>query len=132
MLQYLELALSQQDLGELGLDTMEFPILQRAALEHVYGQDPDPFTAAVDTFDNAPLLSGICLTGHAAFCYYILPSLQLTTFESGIEDLELFAVAPKLTEAVCSVDFLGPISPIYRAHLQSLVLEGNLIPPRTP
>ncbi|KAJ7682433.1 hypothetical protein DFH06DRAFT_1464154, partial [Mycena polygramma] len=41
-LQSLELSLSQDDLDELGMDTMDFPLLQRATLGYAHGPDPDP------------------------------------------------------------------------------------------
>ncbi|KAF7355642.1 F-box domain-containing protein [Mycena sanguinolenta] len=127
-LEYLELGLSQDELGELGLDMMEFPILQSATFEHVYGPDPDP-DHPVNTFDNAPQLSSICLVGHAESSYYSLPWLQLTTFEGPISGLELFQVALNLTDATCAVDCLrhGPTarSPIQHNRLQSLALVCN-------
>ncbi|KAJ6515508.1 hypothetical protein C8R45DRAFT_1139916 [Mycena sanguinolenta] len=127
-LQHLELGLSQDELGELGLDMMEFPILQTTTFEYVYGPDPDP-NNPVDTFDNAPRLSSVCLIGHAEFTYYSLPWLQLTTFEGPISGMELFQIAQNLTDTTCAVDCLrqgaAALAPTHHARLQSLALVGN-------
>ncbi|KAF7352455.1 F-box domain-containing protein [Mycena venus] len=132
-LQHLELALSQEDICGLRLDTLDFPILQKATFAHVFGPDPDPHNP-VNTFRNAPQLHSLCLEGHAEFSYYVLPSLQLTTFEGAITDIELFKVAPNLRTATCFVDYLVshtlPISPIHHSRLQSLAFVDNFEAPQ--
>ncbi|KAF8213910.1 hypothetical protein K438DRAFT_1927157 [Mycena galopus ATCC 62051] len=125
-LQYLELDLCQDDVRELDLDTMEFPTLQKATFnEHVNAPESDPHDPA-DVFDNAPQLFSVCLTGHASSSYYGLPWLQLTTFEGDVYNLELFKLAPNLTEVICSFDSRHTVPPISHSRLQSLTLICNV------
>ncbi|KAJ7682438.1 hypothetical protein DFH06DRAFT_1464158 [Mycena polygramma] len=119
------LSLSQDDLDELGLDKMDFPLLQRATLGYAYGPDPNSDDPVV-IFENAPQFHSISLIGPASLSYYTLPSLQLTTFDGGISDLQLFTIAPNLTEVKCAVEYLHPqarpTSKILHSRLQSLAL----------
>ncbi|KAJ6561468.1 hypothetical protein DFH09DRAFT_494215 [Mycena vulgaris] len=122
--QHLELILSQHYLRQLDLDSAVFPLLQRAVLgESTYGPDPDP-SDPVELFNNAPQLRELYLTPGTLFIYYNPPSLQLTKFDGEIFSLELFKLAPNLTEVRCCMgDLYSPLaSPTSHASLRSLTL----------
>jgi hypothetical protein len=81
-IQYLELDHSQQDMRQLGLDSVTFLLLRRAVLEDVWAYGPGLDTSKpVALFNNAPRLGDLRLSSGTFFCYYTLPSLQMTKFE---------------------------------------------------
>ncbi|KAF7352361.1 F-box domain-containing protein [Mycena venus] len=122
-IEYLELDFSQHQMRQLGLDSVEFPLLRRATLGDWYGPEPDD-SDPVEVFSNAPQLHDLRLIHEGIFSYYSPSSLQLTKFIGEIIDMQLFSLALNLTEASCSVEFLisTPTSPISHSCLQSLTL----------
>ncbi|KAJ7118569.1 hypothetical protein C8R43DRAFT_1036108 [Mycena crocata] len=119
-IQRLELLIVPHAIQQLGLDTCFFPLLRWAHLGRWrIPQDPGP---SMDVFVNAPLLGGVNLGvpgNHFSF-----PWLQLTRFDGQIDRLDMFSLAPNLTEAKCLVDRLlfPPPSIVTHTHLQSLIL----------
>ncbi|KAF7356979.1 F-box domain-containing protein [Mycena venus] len=95
-LQYLELD-SLHEVGELGLASTEFPLLQHATLALV----PD----GLSVFRNAPRLNVLHLPGGIFHTSNLaLPWLQLTKYEGMIRNLDLFIIAPNLAEISCELD----------------------------
>ncbi|KAJ7265470.1 hypothetical protein B0H12DRAFT_199781 [Mycena haematopus] len=87
------------DMGALGLDSAVFPLLQGAMFD---SYDLCPSSTHTILFGNAPCFHDLCMPS----CTFTprkvtLPWLQLTKFEGLLDDLELFTVAPNLTEMTC-------------------------------
>ncbi|KAJ7129204.1 hypothetical protein C8R44DRAFT_872497 [Mycena epipterygia] len=122
--QYLELNFSQYEMRQLELDSVLFPLLQRVALGDKYGPEPDRLDPVL-VFTNTPQLRDLDLIVGGVFSYYTPPSLQLTKFDSEIDDLKLFTLAPNLAEARCAMTYLYSTvqtSIILHPRLQSLTL----------
>ncbi|KAJ7020636.1 hypothetical protein C8F04DRAFT_1241914 [Mycena alexandri] len=125
-IEYLELALSQIDIGQLELNDLKFPLLQRVSFGHVYGADPDSDNP-VEGFAHAPQLRSLCLEEYTSFEYYPFPSWQLTTFDGTISSMELFYITPNLLEAKCIVEHLHPLptSAVHHPGLEFLTFTPN-------
>ncbi|KAJ7462114.1 hypothetical protein FB451DRAFT_1562675 [Mycena latifolia] len=123
---YIELEMSQCYVRQLGLDLVAFPLLERAVLDDPFDPDPDS-SNPVEIYRNAPQLRDLILLDDTVLSFYTPPSLQLTTFEGEIDNLDLFMMAPNLVEAKCTMDEWVPIptSPILHPCLQSLTLSRS-------
>ncbi|KAJ6561465.1 hypothetical protein DFH09DRAFT_494198 [Mycena vulgaris] len=124
--QYLELYFGQDDMRQLDLGSAVFPQLKHAVLGNDGSFEPADYRP-VNVFNNAPQLRELHLIPYTVLSDYIPPSFQLTKFEGDIENLELFALAPNLTQIKCTVDYLVPLpaSEISHARLESLTLDGE-------
>ncbi|KAF7338032.1 hypothetical protein MVEN_02027200 [Mycena venus] len=103
--QYLEIHAGDDcDIRELRLDSVEFPLLQSAALH--CDHDPDPHVDLPgNVFGNAPQFHNLrLLSAGITPTSFTLAWSQLTKFEGTIWDLKLFTFAPNLTEVTCSFD----------------------------
>ncbi|KAF7352370.1 F-box domain-containing protein [Mycena venus] len=120
-MEYLELSCSQSDVAELGLDSVAFPLLQRAAIGGAIDAES---TGHIDVFFNAPELRTVQLLDGVRPSHYGFPSLQLTKFEGEINTLDLFRVASNLVEVKCAVGDLRDHDMICHAHLQSVTIQG--------
>ncbi|KAJ7462147.1 hypothetical protein FB451DRAFT_1095669, partial [Mycena latifolia] len=99
-IQHLGLEMPRRTIQQLGLDSRRFPLLRSARLFESLGNNDAP----VHVFTDAPLLHILhSSNSHPTLPAYILPWLQLTTFHGQINSMDLFAVAPNLTEVICSV-----------------------------
>ncbi|KAJ7506520.1 hypothetical protein B0H11DRAFT_1675162, partial [Mycena galericulata] len=119
---YLELHSSQGEMRQLELDLATFPLLRRVAIKNIYYR-PHPLNP-INVFSNAPQLREFSMFGATVFSSCKLPAFQLTEIEGNITDLELFSVAPNLTEVKCSVEYLDHVPPtiITHARLEFLTL----------
>ncbi|KAF8213948.1 hypothetical protein K438DRAFT_2009070 [Mycena galopus ATCC 62051] len=109
------------DPSPLGLDSVEFPLLQGATLTI----DAEA-NAPIIVFSNAPQLHQFCLLSNSlAPNTFTLAWSQLTKFEGSLWDLALFALAPNLTEMTCR--FNDPDEDIAITHrsLESLTILGE-------
>ncbi|KAJ7432287.1 hypothetical protein B0H11DRAFT_2381317 [Mycena galericulata] len=99
-----------------------FPLLRRVAIKNIYYR-PHPLNP-INVFSNAPQLREFSMFGATVFSSCKLPAFQLTKIEGNITDLELFSVAPNLTEVKCSVEYLDHVPPtiITHARLEFLTL----------
>ncbi|KAJ7498647.1 hypothetical protein FB451DRAFT_1548470 [Mycena latifolia] len=122
-LEYIELNMPQCDISELGLGSVAFPLLQRAAIADPFEPEPDS-SNPIHIYSNAPQLRDLILLNDSLLSFYTPPSLQLMKFEGAIMNLELFIMAPNLTEVRCSLEGLDPhpTSTISHFHLQSLTV----------
>ncbi|KAJ7167656.1 hypothetical protein C8R46DRAFT_254455 [Mycena filopes] len=100
-LEYLDIYSSQDDVRQLELESIAFPILQRAVIGDAY-VDTD-LEDLVPIFSNAPRLSNLEFSCDTLFSAYTFPSLQLTKFEGAITTLEIFAISPNLLEVKCAM-----------------------------
>ncbi|KAJ7506514.1 hypothetical protein B0H11DRAFT_1971599 [Mycena galericulata] len=120
---YLELNFSQREIAGFSLDSISFPLLQRAVLRDVY---PWPSSEPVPVFTNAPRLHDLLLFRQGSSWRF--PSLQLTKFEGEItENFELFTVAMNLTEVICYAEYDPPHTTPVISHARLLSL--TLFPP---
>ncbi|KAF8161774.1 hypothetical protein K438DRAFT_306957 [Mycena galopus ATCC 62051] len=124
-LHYLELCIAEKLLPQLGLGSLNFPLLESVSL-NLWGQRAVP--QAVSIFENAPLLHEFHL--HSKFAAYrsmlhTLPWLQLTKYDGVVLDLLFFALAPNLSEATCSGYIHRADSPLTHARLTSLTVKGG-------
>ncbi|KAJ7506526.1 hypothetical protein B0H11DRAFT_2185826 [Mycena galericulata] len=119
---FLEVNMSQNGIRQVGLKYRRFPVLNSPDLG-LYPLDPEN---PVHLFGNAPLLTDIRFDGSSF--YYDFPSSQLTKFDGEIETMDLFQMAPNLTEAICSVPRLRgiPQSAIIHLRLRSLILTESV------
>jgi hypothetical protein len=109
--EYIHLDIGYRDIRLLGLDSANFPLLKGATLgcDHALSPSTD-FSGHI--FDNAPQFQELHIRSWRG-----TPSAsmfawgQLTKFEGAISDLELFTLAPNLTELNCflAVDDSFPI-----------------------
>ncbi|KAJ7498646.1 hypothetical protein FB451DRAFT_5300 [Mycena latifolia] len=122
-LEYIDLSMPQCDIAELGLDSVAFPLLQRAVITEPFEPEPDS-SNPVHIYSNAPQLHDLILLSDTLFSFYTPPSLQLMKFEGTIMNLELLTMAPNLTEIRCSLEGLDPYptSTIFHLRLQSLTV----------
>ncbi|KAJ7637219.1 hypothetical protein B0H17DRAFT_1107239 [Mycena rosella] len=133
-LRHIELYISQRNIPELGLDSVTFPLLQRAVLDDPFDPWPD-FSAPVHIYNNAPRLHDLILLNATHFSFYTPPFSQLTKFEGEITgDLNIFVLAPNLVEAKCVVNQLGtpPASHILHPRLQFLTLSKSVYSDNAP
>ncbi|KAJ7462154.1 hypothetical protein FB451DRAFT_1267958 [Mycena latifolia] len=122
-LEYIELEMSQYDIDQLGLHSVDFPLLRRAAVGDNFEPRPDS-SNPVQIYSNASQLRDLLFFHGTIFSSYILPSLQLSKFVGAIQNLDLFVLAPNLIEAQCCVEHLDTIltTPILHPRLQYLTL----------
>ncbi|KAJ7639323.1 hypothetical protein FB45DRAFT_424774 [Roridomyces roridus] len=118
---YLELYCNPDQIRELALDTVPFPMLQHVCIKN----DESVPSESVEVFSDAPQLTHLSLAYLAFPSSYVFPALQFTRFEGELNNLAIFALAPNLIEANCrpGEDCEFPSSPITHAHLQSLTLS---------
>ncbi|KAJ7771097.1 hypothetical protein DFH07DRAFT_804870 [Mycena maculata] len=126
---FLEVDMSQNGIRQVGLDSLPFPVLKSAMVgtpwsgrgPHVDPQNP------VHVFGNAPLLHEQVF--HGPSFYYVFPWSQLTKFDGEITTMDLFRLAPNVTEARCSVPSLDPTptSTITHPRLRSLALIESVL-----
>ncbi|KAF8214180.1 hypothetical protein K438DRAFT_2149366 [Mycena galopus ATCC 62051] len=122
-IQYLELYISELQIHQLGLGSLDSPLLESASLNCNRRSDVQH-----NGFHHAPRLREFRL-GTISESYppirLTLPWLQLTKFEGSIQDLRLFVQAPNLTEVTCSLDLGNSLTAITHTHLNSLtVMQG--------
>ncbi|KAJ7462145.1 hypothetical protein FB451DRAFT_1371156 [Mycena latifolia] len=98
-LEYIELETSQTYTQQIGLDSVAFPLLRRAAISDNLEPWPDP-SNPVHIYRNAPQLHHLIILGMTPISCYTPPWLQLTKFEGEILNLDLFVMAPNLTESL--------------------------------
>ncbi|KAJ7462094.1 hypothetical protein FB451DRAFT_1267773 [Mycena latifolia] len=105
---YLELDMTERDIRQLGLDSVAFPVLQRATLGYHQGPEPDPHPAQV--FGNAPRFHDLHLLFHGTvtLANFSFPCLQLTKFVGEINNMDLFTLAPNLAEVTCYFEDISP------------------------
>ncbi|KAJ7102680.1 hypothetical protein C8R43DRAFT_963909 [Mycena crocata] len=134
---HLELAMSEHEIQQLGLDSAVFPLLESAILGCEEGPTPDLDIPPANVFVNAPRLhklnvvpmtttSDVILTVN----HFALPWLQLTKFEGTIQNLNFFRDAPNLEQVTCMFNlayFSPPVSPIthLRLHTLTLLLDSD-------
>ncbi|KAF7352364.1 F-box domain-containing protein [Mycena venus] len=129
-IEYLELY-SRHPLHQLGLDLAAFPLLKRVAVGDFFAR-PNTLNP-YNVFAHAPQLHTLLLPDEVVLPFLRVPWQQLTRFEGGVDNFQLFRTAPNLIEAKCSVqdvdeaDFF-PITPISHACLQSLTLTLTIPP----
>ncbi|KAJ7693813.1 hypothetical protein B0H17DRAFT_1199507 [Mycena rosella] len=124
-IQHLTLVMLPQIAHQLGLESLQLPLLRSVCLWHSSMNGGVPHTPhPVMLFTDAPLLSKLRVSHFGAtLLYYTLPWLQLTKFHGQIHTMELFIVAPNLTEVICSVPYLTfTQTVITHQRLQSLIL----------
>ncbi|KAJ7129207.1 hypothetical protein C8R44DRAFT_776154 [Mycena epipterygia] len=128
-IQHISLDMCQHTLHQLGLDFQHFPVLKSANFGSAWSgyRDPDRENP-VNVFVNAPQLHDICLDRPGAFSYFVLPWSQLTKFDGDIDTMDLFALAPNIVEARCSMQYLlpSPTSVIFHPQLRSLTLTKSV------
>ncbi|KAK7061998.1 hypothetical protein R3P38DRAFT_2832789, partial [Favolaschia claudopus] len=83
----------------LGLDSTNFPMLEKAEVMYVQAENHADL-GPVNVFQNAPLLHDLRMDVEET-TIGMLPWSQLTRFDGRLSDLELFVLAPNLTELVC-------------------------------
>ncbi|KAJ7886746.1 hypothetical protein B0H13DRAFT_2043911 [Mycena leptocephala] len=125
-IQHLILDMYPEDLSELGLDSMSFPILRSAGFGSYRDlENPLPGPALVPQVNfmlKAPLLDELRFPTYCISCY-TFPWSQLTKFEGDLDTMDLFVSALNLTEISCSVVFFrSPTSVITHTRLRSLTL----------
>jgi hypothetical protein len=123
-LQCISLEMNQFDIRELHLGLVPFPLLRCVAIGD-YSEADSSEPAGI--FTNAPQLCDLLLFTGTVFSSYELPTLQLTKFEGKIDNLDLFALAPNLVEARCSVAewIIVPTSIISHLNLQFLAVSES-------
>ncbi|KAJ6515388.1 hypothetical protein C8R45DRAFT_207849 [Mycena sanguinolenta] len=98
---FLDFGSSEFDIPALGLDSAAFPLLQGARIGGYLDSNPTPTLL----FSNAPRFHELSIPGETFTPRnFTLPWSQLTKFEGILNDLDLFTVAPNLTELTCSFD----------------------------
>ncbi|KAJ7506582.1 hypothetical protein B0H11DRAFT_1971862 [Mycena galericulata] len=125
----LELGISDHDICQLGLDSTEFPLLQSAVLGYV-DIDPPPVEPTPAIFRNAPKFQELRLVcnewTNRTSSSFVLPWLQLTKFDGEINHLDLFTLAPNLSEVTCFCDFgASGLSMITHSRLESLTVDAS-------
>ncbi|KAF7352422.1 F-box domain-containing protein [Mycena venus] len=94
--QYLHLVIDR-DIGPLGLESLQFPLLESVALDCNYeARVVDPHRRV---FTNAPRFHDLRMGLPLAFTF---PWSQLTKFQGELWDVVLFTLAPNLCEVTCS------------------------------
>ncbi|KAJ6560319.1 hypothetical protein B0H19DRAFT_113676 [Mycena capillaripes] len=127
-IQYLDLDIGDRDIHELGLDSVAFPLLQRATL-HYRGEADD--SASPHLFGSAPQFHDLQVpSGSSEFDpgRFTLPWSQLTKFEGQLWDWNLFILAQNLVELKCDFEPIEdfPLVAISHPHLTSFTLmEGS-------
>ncbi|KAJ6486444.1 hypothetical protein C8R47DRAFT_1016134 [Mycena vitilis] len=114
-------------IGDLGLNSAVFPVLQRATLNYVDHIAPD---MPNDILSNAPRFHDLCCESGISPSLITLPWLQLTKFDGTIWNLDLFAFATNLIEVVVETSSLdhGYVSSstiLTHSHIRSLTLKGR-------
>ncbi|KAJ7129124.1 hypothetical protein C8R46DRAFT_681355 [Mycena filopes] len=101
-LKFLDLVANDLDLPNLlTLNSLDFPLLQRIVMG-VDRNEPEPWPHRGEkTFREAPKFCELLLRDSGLLSSYSLPLTRLTRFEGGIDDLQLFQLAPNLVEAKC-------------------------------
>ncbi|KAF8213979.1 hypothetical protein K438DRAFT_1956080 [Mycena galopus ATCC 62051] len=117
-IQYIRL--DARDIRPLELDVAEFPQLRSAS----FGYDDD--TRAITLFANAPCFHALDLQFEGfRRSRLALPWLQLTKFEGALW-LELFTLAPNLSEVTCTYDpNPGDVVAITHRNLRSLTIRSS-------
>ncbi|KAK7054158.1 hypothetical protein R3P38DRAFT_3254761 [Favolaschia claudopus] len=95
----LRLLITNRDIRLLELDSTNFPILERVDVLYVAPKS-DVDLGPVNVFQNAPVLHDLRINVEET-TIGILPWSQLTRFDGSLSDLELFVLAPNLTELFC-------------------------------
>ncbi|KAJ7506604.1 hypothetical protein B0H11DRAFT_1971977 [Mycena galericulata] len=127
---YLELGISDRDIRQLGLDSTEFPLLQSAMLGHLDIHPPPVEPSPAHIFHNASKFQDLRLVCNQwttrTSSSFALPWLQLTKFDGEIDNLDLFTLAPNLSEVLCLCDF-GPygLPMITHSRLESLTVNES-------
>ncbi|KAJ7167540.1 hypothetical protein C8R46DRAFT_1093327 [Mycena filopes] len=109
------------DLEVMQLGSIYFPVLHRATLGYY---DVDDLSQMVQVFTKAPGLCELDLHPETWLDTLTPPWAQLTKFGGPVPNITLFAMAPNLLEAICTVDEFYPSSAIVHTRLQSLALLG--------
>ncbi|KAJ7682121.1 hypothetical protein DFH06DRAFT_1463955 [Mycena polygramma] len=105
------------DIGDLGLTSAVFPILQSAAFN--YGNPALPDRA----FSHAPRFHDLRTPHGFSLANCSLPWLQLTKFDGKIGNFDFFSFAPNLVEVRCLFDYdEGFLTATTHSALRSLVL----------
>ncbi|KAJ7462085.1 hypothetical protein FB451DRAFT_1267731 [Mycena latifolia] len=130
-LQHLELRTGEWEIGELHLNSGSFPILQSAT----FCWEPSPNLRETSVFSNAPRFNDFRVSCYdlewSGLRYFSLPWLQLTKFEGEIDNVDLFRLAPNLTEVRIKAVYVDPDrdppsthTVITHSNLTSLTLTG--------
>ncbi|KAJ7167681.1 hypothetical protein C8R46DRAFT_254842 [Mycena filopes] len=129
-LEHLDLVANDLDLPTLlNLNSVHFPLLRRIVMG-VDLNDPEPYPHDEEETFDAPKFCELLLRDSGVLSSYPLPLRRLTRFEGGIDDLQLFQLAPNLVEAKCCFR-LTDSSPlafetdITHSRLQSLTLSSS-------
>ncbi|KAJ7102676.1 hypothetical protein C8R43DRAFT_1047665 [Mycena crocata] len=132
-IRHLQLDMHEKDIRQLGLDLTAFPLLECATLDcekELGGNTPPPDPI----FGNAPQLQNLNVLHNVSYHVpaitvnnFTFPWLQLTKFEGGIRDLDLFRLATNLIEVTCYFDyFSAPTSTVTHSRLLFLkLMEGS-------
>ncbi|KAJ7755919.1 hypothetical protein B0H16DRAFT_1886194 [Mycena metata] len=127
--EHLGLAASVRDASFLlELASVDFPLLRRVVIED---DQKKPYYYIPDSVDNflrrSPQFRELFLQDAAILSSHSIPLNQLTRFEGGIDDLDLFRMAPNLIEVNCSFRLgegaMGG-SAVTHLSLQSLTLSS--------
>ncbi|KAJ7367176.1 hypothetical protein DFH08DRAFT_729665 [Mycena albidolilacea] len=123
--QHLDLQIGCPNIRLLGLDSTRFPLLESATLHFLHEADPS-LSHPVVIFSNAPRFHQLHLQTVLTPSTFMLPWLHLTKFEGIITSLELFTIAPSLTEVTVSFSPRG-VLPMEVIHggIKSLTGTGN-------
>ncbi|KAF8213921.1 hypothetical protein K438DRAFT_2009051 [Mycena galopus ATCC 62051] len=85
----------------LGLDSVAFPLLRGATLTCAV-KEYSVISSLTTVFDSAPRLHELNLGSQITARGYRFPWTQLTKFDGPIDDTEIFALTPNLTEMIGS------------------------------
>ncbi|KAJ7849815.1 hypothetical protein B0H14DRAFT_2764837 [Mycena olivaceomarginata] len=139
-LRYLELYITEPQMRYLGLDSVEFPLLESASLNcdvpgyHFPIQSQPP---PVNVLGNAPRLYELvrhrkpranAVTFPVVNLRVVLPWLQPTKYDGPIQTLLIFTEALNLIELTCHLEYLEwdpPSTTITHSGLRSLTIESD-------
>ncbi|KAF8182149.1 hypothetical protein K438DRAFT_1162483 [Mycena galopus ATCC 62051] len=133
-LQYLELYTIAPHIHHLGLDSTEFPVLERVSL-NCDAPAGDRFwdgqATVVNIFSHAPQFHELLRhprptddTIFRANIWVALPWSQLTKYDGPIQNLVLFTEASSLTEVTCYLEYLeDDTTPVTHSGLKSLTVK---------
>ncbi|KAJ6486445.1 hypothetical protein C8R47DRAFT_1320915 [Mycena vitilis] len=118
--EYLDIDI-MQGIGELGLDSAAFPLLQRAALSYATPDWPDV------VFNDAPRFHDLCCA--SGINTITFPWLQLTKFTGTLCNLDIFTFATNLIEVECRFDHdeesLLPVTAVTHPRISTFTVEDR-------
>ncbi|KAF8214164.1 hypothetical protein K438DRAFT_1803003 [Mycena galopus ATCC 62051] len=135
---YLELYTTERQMRHLGLDSVEFPLLQSASLNcQVLAFDFDSHSQPVEAFKKAPRFHELHrlprprLKGRTSLSSNLritLPWLQLVKYDGPIYNTVLFKEALNLTDVTCYLEYIeddNTFEKVTHSTLKSLTLRSS-------